>query len=106
RLFTTSTISFSRSRRYASTRWFAGYRNFIEPEPNTLVDLRTWMMCCIHESREWSVRFCDRTLTAGYPQTGFSISGEYKLSGSAEENPPFQPPLHCMGVRTPLRSPR
>ena len=37
---------------------------------------------------------------------GSTISGEKRAAVSASLNPAFRSALHCMGVRTPLRSPR
>jgi hypothetical protein len=34
------------------------------------------------------------------------IGGRYRLAGSAREKPPFLSNDHCIGVRTPSRSPR
>ena len=38
--------------------------------------------------------------------TGSAITGLYRRAASAREKPALRSPFHCMGVRTPLRSPR
>ena len=49
---------------------------------------------------------CASTLTASYPKTGSMITGLDSRAGFARENPPLRSALHCIGVRTPWRSPR
>ena len=60
----------------------------------------------IHHSREFGLFCCASTLMAAAWYSGSMITGRYSCCGFAVENPALRSALHCMGVRTPFRSPR
>ncbi len=45
------------------------------------------------------------TLVTWYPWTGSMMTGRFSLPGSHEEKPALRSGVHCIGVRTPSRSP-
>ena len=96
----------SSRRRYASTFRFDGFRNSSVPRPNTGNSLRRAIMLRIQLNSDDGSPCCASTFTASYPKTGSMITGLYSLAGKAREKPALRSAFHCMGVRTPFRSPR
>src|SRR5215216_7164630 len=74
--------------------------------PNTGCSLRSEMNRRSQRSSDVGVRSCASTLTAWNPYTGSISGGAYSCAKSAREKPPLRSPVHCIGVRTPSRSPR
>jgi hypothetical protein len=66
--------------------------------------LRSAIIRFIHQSSELGFACWASTFTA--PYSGSLITGRYSCCGLAREKPAFRSALHCIGVRTPFRSPR
>ncbi len=66
---------------------------------------RTASMVRVQFSSEVELSRCASTLTAWYPYTGSWLAGRYSRPGLAVEKPALRSGVHCIGVRTPSRSP-
>jgi hypothetical protein len=98
--------SSSYSRRNASTFRFSGIRNSSVPRPNARNLLRSAINRRIHHRSEFGLFDWVSTFTASGWYSGSDTIGRYRRCGLARENPALRSADHCMGVRTPLRSPR
>src|SRR5690606_25644735 len=106
RLLITSIVCSSWVRVNASTFAFSLSTNFILPRLNALYLLRMLIALFIHHNNDEVLCDCSSTLTDSKWNWGSKIKGRYSICGLAVEKPALRPECHCMGVRTPSRSPR
>ena len=85
---------------------FSGDRKVMSPRPKAWYLFRMLMMRFIHHSREEELFCCISTLTVAGWYSGSLMRGRYRECGWALEKPALRSRFHCMGVRTPSRSPR
>jgi len=106
RFATTRMNSSPWKRRKARIFRLSGWSIWSAPRPKARYCLRRAIRRFIHQRSEVGLPCCVSTLMNSKWYSGSMLMGRKSCCGFAAEKPAFRPPLHCMGILTPFRSPR